>query len=160
MAGGITLTGMGNTGRLNFSLHFFLYPCPRGPYLMRKFYRGPNDEQAAQLNDISLATVPCLLSNAYLDWNCRHHLYLLILNNKLFLAPIGDNPQVSLPIDVSLWFSYPADTYHRGFWTSEQEREYGQCSTTLFYVGFSSSLIRSTEMLRTNSHLPRSSAPI
>lgn len=43
-------------------------------------YWGPNDE----------------IENNKLD--IAHHLYLLTLNNKLFLAPIGDNPQKVLDV--------------------------------------------------------------
>ncbi|KAI9764040.1 MAG: hypothetical protein M1840_008916 [Geoglossum simile] len=59
------------------------------------FFRGPNDEQAADLNDIS------------------HHLYTLILDGKLCLAPIGDNLQKVLDVGTGtgIWAIDFADQY-------------------------------------------------
>ena len=58
-------------------------------------YWGPNDEK----------------QNSQLD--LAHHLYLLTLEGKLFLAPIGDNPQHVLDVGTGtgIWAMDFADQY-------------------------------------------------
>lgn len=40
-------------------------------------------------------------------WTCRHHMFILTLNNKLFLAPIS-NPKKVMDVGtgVGIWASY------------------------------------------------------
>ncbi|KAI9743478.1 MAG: hypothetical protein M1818_002791 [Claussenomyces sp. TS43310] len=59
------------------------------------YSRAPNDEQ--QNNELDIA----------------HHLYLVVLRNRLFLAPIGDNPQKVLDVGTGtgIWAIDFADQY-------------------------------------------------
>ena len=42
-----------------------------------------------------------------LTWGCRHHMFILTLNNKLFLAPI-ENPKRIMDVGtgIGIWASY------------------------------------------------------
>ena len=93
--------------------------------------RGPNDEAANEQWDIGYVhyfhyfflcptVIVCVPSNYYGDTrsiyirtkltvcNIRHQLYTLILDSKLFLAPIGDNPQKVLDVGTGtgIWAMY------------------------------------------------------
>ena len=77
-------------------------------------YYGPNDDKYASYEMIvyvsSLHLVPTLFARTLgrkrqlLTWACRHHLWLLTLDDKLFLAPI-ENPEMILDVGTGtgLW---------------------------------------------------------
>ena len=67
--------------------------------------RGPNDAQSADQLDIgylqAMQRLPRPLITLLISY--RHHVFTIALDGKLFLAPLGDHPQVSTQqLDVLL----------------------------------------------------------
>lgn len=92
--------------------------------------RGPNDEKAMEHLDIGSAILPDSgrWSSSLIN---RHHLYKLLLNGELYLAPIGATPQVCFvtffrgngEIDKYIILTLSLSV----FWMSALELVYGQC---------------------------------